>query len=106
MRIYLDPNQPRPEGLTDVFYPEDGVHDPSEYADTESEIDYQEDTYDDDDSELEEDEVGDELDVPGSFEIVSQTVKTGPDGSQVVDVVIEVEEVPGAVKYEVRLSRA
>lgn len=73
--------------------------------DPDADIDIQEDTLDDDDSQLDEDESSDELDVPGTFVIVSQTVRTAPDGSQVVDVVIDVEEVEGAAKYEVRITK-
>lgn len=76
-----------------------------EIPDPDADIDIQEDTLSDDDSQLDEDESSDELDVPGTFVIVSQTVRTGADGSQVVDVVIDVEEVDGAVKYEVRITK-
>ena len=45
------------------------------------------------------------LQAPNTMSIVSQTVKVAPDGRFVVDVVIEVEDVPGAANYEVRLSK-
>lgn len=76
-----------------------------ELPDPDADINIQFETLIDEDSELDEEEVGDELDVPGTFEIISQTVRTGPDGSQVVDIVIDVEEVEGAVKYEVRITK-
>lgn len=75
-------------------------------AEPDADIDIQEETLSDDDSQLDEDEVGDELDVPGSFTIISQTVRTAPDGNQVIDIVIDVEEVDGAVKYEIRIVPA
>lgn len=76
-----------------------------ELPDPDADINEQFETLIDEESELDEEEVGDELDVPGTFEIISQTVRTGPDGSQVVDIVIDVEEVEGAVKYEVRITK-
>lgn len=69
-----------------------------------AEINVQEDTLSDDDSEINEDESGDVLDPPGTFEIISQTVRTAPDGTQVVDVVIDVEEVEGATDYQVHVT--
>lgn len=77
----------------------------STVGDTDAEIDIQSETLDDDDSIIDEDEPADNLDVPGSFAIISQTIHTGADGTQVVDVVIDVEEVSGAISYDVRISK-
>lgn len=100
----FDPNLAIPIGLKNarVSRLPDVVDDIPE---PDAEIDIQEETLIDDDSDLNEDEIGDELDVPGTFEIISQTVRTDPNGNQVVDVVIDVEEVDGAVKYEVRMTK-
>lgn len=100
----FDPNLAIPEGLKNarVSTSPDRTN---EYPDPDANIDIQTETFDDEGSELDEDGVGFELDVPGTFEVVSQTVRTGPDGSQVVDVVIEIEDVNGAVNYEVRMSK-
>lgn len=76
-----------------------------EVGEPDADIDVQEDTLNDDDSQIDEDEIDDELGVPGTFSIISQTVRTAPDGTQVVDIVIDVEEVEGAVKYEVRITK-
>lgn len=70
-----------------------------------ADIDVQEDTLEDDESQLDDDETDDDLGVPGSYAIVSQTVRTAPDGSQVVDVVIDVEDIEGASKYDVRITK-
>jgi hypothetical protein len=43
-------------------------------------------------------------DPPDSVRLVSQNVKFGPDGTQLVDIVIEWDAVPNAVDYEVRYS--
>lgn len=101
----FDPNLDIPEGLVNAREATNSDA-TTDLAEPDADIDFQTDTLIDEDSELDEEYVGDELDVPGTFEIVSQTVRTGPDGSQVVDIVIDVEEVEGAVKYEVRVTKA
>lgn len=80
--------------------------DSEEIPDPDADIDIQDETLIDDDSQIDEDEIGNELGVPASLYIVSQTVHTAPDGRLVVDVVIEVEEVEDAVDYEVRITKA
>lgn len=52
----------------------------------------------------ESDELDDALGVPNNMTVISQTFRTAPDGRQVVDVVIEVDEIVDAVRYEVRTS--
>lgn len=42
---------------------------------------------------------------PTSFEVVGQIVRTQPDGSQVVDVTLEVPDMPGVKEYEVRVAK-
>lgn len=100
----FDPNLDIPIGLKnarEARLPDTTEDFPDPYAD----IDIQTETYEDEESELDEEFVGDELAVPSTFEIISQTLRTGPDGAQVVDVVVEVEDVPGAVKYEIRITK-
>jgi len=46
------------------------------------------------------------LDTPTEMVILGQTIRTAPGGNQVVDVVIEVDEVPGATDYELRVTKA
>lgn len=77
----------------------------SEAWDADTEIDIQSETYDDDDSQIDDEDPANILDTPSSFTIVSQEIKTGLDGRQVVDIVIEVEDVPGADSYNVRVSK-
>lgn len=100
----FDPNLDIPAGLKNAreSISPDTIE---EIPDPDADIDFQTETLIDEESELNEEEVGDELAVPGTFEIISQTVRTAPDGSQVVDIVIDVEEVEGAVKYEVRITK-
>lgn len=47
-----------------------------------------------------------ELSPPIFVTVVSQTLKTSANGQQTVDVLIEVEDVPGATDYDVRLTAA
>ena len=42
---------------------------------------------------------------PSWIKVISQTVRKGPTGIQVVDVVIEVEDVPGVDDYQVRVTK-
>lgn len=44
------------------------------------------------------------IDPPTEFSVDSQTVKLSGDGSQTVDVVINIGDVPGAVEYELRIA--
>ena len=100
----FDPNLPIPIGLKNARVAR--LPDVTEeLPDSDSDIDIQTETVNDDESQLDEDDNDEELQVPGTFEIVSQTVRTSPDGSQVIDVVIDVEDVDGAVKYEVRITK-
>lgn len=45
------------------------------------------------------------VETPEILGIVSQTIRTKDDGSQVVDVIVEVEDIPGVSKYEVRVAK-
>lgn len=100
----FDPNLDIPLGLKNARYvakPDVTDTNPEPDAD----IDIQTETLSDEDSDLNEDVEDGVLEVPGSFDIVSQTVRTGPDGSQVVDIVIDVEDVDGALNYEIRMTK-
>lgn len=46
------------------------------------------------------------LPTPQFIEIVSQTIRIAPDGSTLVDVVIDVEDIPGVTNYDVRVTKA
>lgn len=39
------------------------------------------------------------------FSILNQTVHISPDGTSVVDVVIDVDDVPGATDYDIRVTK-
>lgn len=41
---------------------------------------------------------------PEAFAIVSQTLRTAPGGQQVVDLIIDVTDVPGISEYEFRVT--
>lgn len=45
------------------------------------------------------------LQPPTTWKLISQTVRQGPDGKAVVDVVFEVNDVIGATNYEVRVTK-
>lgn len=48
----------------------------------------------------------DMLPTPQTITIISQTIRIAPDGSSLVDVVIEVEDIPGVTNYDVRVTKA
>ena len=45
------------------------------------------------------------LGVPSNFSVFSQTVKILPDGTAMVDVILDIPDVPGANNYEVRITK-
>lgn len=46
------------------------------------------------------------LTVPSYITVVEQVVRFNPDGTQVVDVTVEVEDVEGATNYDVKVAKA
>jgi transposase len=46
-----------------------------------------------------------DLNTPGSLEIVKQVIRTKKDGSQVVDVTVDVDKISRADKYEFRITK-
>lgn len=68
-----------------------------------SEEDFEDDDEDDgDDPNSPDDDI---LDTPEDFTVISQTLRRGPGGQQVVDIVIEAEEVVGAINYEIQVTK-
>jgi hypothetical protein len=53
----------------------------------------------------ENDSVSSFLSPPDYANVVSQTVRVTADGKFVVDVILDVEDVPGAVQYDVRITK-
>ncbi len=100
----FDPNIFLPEELKDAVMAEP-VSD-SEIIDQNAVIDIQFETLDDIDSSLDEESVNDDIEAPDEITIISQTTRTAPDGRQVVDVVIDVSDVEGAMNYDVRITKA
>jgi hypothetical protein len=97
----FDPNLDLPRELKNARY----IRKPDVDEDQLDEQDLEADTESDDNSQEDIGRNGDDiLDAPDSYEVISQTVRTGSDGRQLVDVVIEVEDVDGAINYEVRVT--
>lgn len=96
----FDPNLDIPVGLvnTQIVSNPDVVTTPN-LSDTDIQ-----DGEPDNDSDFEAEDTDTTLAAPQSYAVVSQVVRTGPDGTQVVDVVVDVEDVPGALEYEVRVT--
>ena len=102
----FDPNLELPIGLKNVnVTPTVQEGTVVESPENDVELDPQTESYEDEASDdSDEDIANDILEPPGSFEILSQTVRTAPDGRQVVDIVIEVEDMPGAADYDFRIT--
>jgi hypothetical protein len=120
--VNLDPRLFIPDGVIDIGVKSSGI-DPENPTDTPSatsaeaiegvEVD---DSGTTDDGEVHYDEPSnlpvesgdeeDKLPTPQYIEIVSQTIRIAPDGSSLVDVVINVEDIPGISNYDVRMTKA
>ena len=103
----LDQNFYIPEGITNWIYEEKIEDNP--LVDTtppsEGDVDTTEDlTVGVADVELPE-AITSPLQVPDTVTIVSQTIRMSPDGRQLVDVVIEILDVPEATVYDVRTTK-
>lgn len=99
--VVLDPNLFLPPGVTGMrleTLEERGRKSPGSSSggdDTSIDSEY---TYDNPDLDT-------SLRPPAWLKLISQTVRTGPTGIQVVDVVIEVEDVPGVTDYQPRVTK-
>lgn len=90
---------PIPEGAEDelsyIDEPDDFSADFETDEEVEQEVFYDDGHYED----------VDELETPESFSVISQTIRRAPGGQHVIDVVIETDDVPGAVKYEIQVAK-
>lgn len=97
----IDPNFYVPDGLKNTTtVPKDDTGDVDNAWDDDN-YDLQNDV----DDLIDDDIITDRLPAPTSIQVLSQTIRTSSDGTQVVDVEIEVEDVPGAFNYEIRLTK-
>jgi hypothetical protein len=100
--VVLDPNFFLPPGVTGMrleTLEERGRQSPgSIIAGSDGEVIDQE-------LEFENPDIDSSLRPPSWIKVISQTVRKGPTGIQVVDVVIEVEDVPGVDDYQVRITK-
>jgi hypothetical protein len=101
-KVILDPRFSIPDGAEDQF-----VHDDMESLNLEDQENVEsadlsflteyDDGYDDLDANA--------LDVPDGFTIVSQVIRRAPGGQQVVDIVVDIPDVSGAVNYDVQVVK-
>ena len=83
-KTIIDPLFAIPDGAEDEFvYAEDSLIDVDESTVILADLD-------------------DGLGIPENFKIISQTVKRTSNGTAVIDIIIEVEDVEGAVSYEMK----
>lgn len=93
-KIRLDPMFVIPAGAEDLF-----VY--TKAQDDVTQFDVEDITFDVDDSVTDADSTF--LGVPDNFSILSQTVRRSSGGQLVIDVVIEIDDVPGATDYDVQV---
>lgn len=106
--IEFDPNLSIPFGLKDAEYVERNEVTPTDIESASEDDDDAVDEFTENDEEFigTDDDTDDEaLEAPGFMQIVSQVIRTAPDGRQVVDVVLEVEDIEGTEKYDVRVTK-
>lgn len=99
--VEIDPNFGMPEGLSDVVETDPSASSSEETRD----IDLTVDAHGDDYFDTGEDEIPGDLTPPETIEILPQVVRTAPDGRQVIDVYIEVEESGNELNYEIRVTK-
>ena len=101
----FDPNFAIPIGLKNATSTESSNADENAASDdyndkTENTVDVVVEEFYDEDA-IAEDTYEDAPEAPDSITIISQTIRTAPDGTQVVDVVLEVDD-DGTTNYNVR----
>lgn len=99
-KTLVDPIFALPPGSEDEFVYTRNITDDDVFLDEEFN-DVSDITFDDGSDDLN----GVELEVPEDFTIVSQAIRYAPGGQQVVDVVIEVEDIEGAIEYEIQVVK-
>lgn len=104
--VVLDPNFFLPPGVVDARYINDedtaGLYDNNDPTGTDSDTT---EVVDDSTTDTPIVETPNTIQPPANITIVSQTVRAVADGRYVVDVVIDVEDVPGISTYETRLTK-
>lgn len=106
--IIIDPNFPLPPGVVDARYPNEEEVDQGTVNETTSDgdllvapnIEFVEPVEDQDVNDIS------VLYPPDNLAVVSQTVRMGDNGQQVVDVVLEIFDVGESIQVDVRMSKA
>jgi len=105
-KTVIDPKFDLPEGLDSFVYDTDKVAAESNTLNTELSdvISTSTNAVSIDESDID-DYAHDAPPVPQLFTIKSQTIHMSPDGKQLVDVEIEVEDIPGVIQIDVRVTK-
>lgn len=104
--VVIDPNFFLPPGVVDARYPNDEETDQAEVDEVTDAEDASEDIVYYEAPENDEDNDVTTLYPPDSVVVVSQTIRTGDNGQQVVDVILEVEDVSDSIQVDVRMAKA
>lgn len=108
-KVLVDPLFAIPEGAEDQFAPTRDEVDSVEIVDSEELVDLGLDesqaAQDFNFEESVDDNGGITLDIPDEFAVISQTLRRAPGGQQVIDIVIQTEDIEGAVNYEIQVTK-
>jgi hypothetical protein len=104
--VVIDPNFFLPPGVVDARYPNGTEVDQNEVDETTDVEDAPVEIVFDEPAETDEDNDVTTLYPPDSVIVVSQTIRTGDNGQQVVDVILEVEDVSDSIQVDVRMAKA
>lgn len=110
-KILIDPLFGIPEGAEDQFTLTKDEVDTEDFVDIDELVndvitpDYQDGSeifvYEDNSDDL----GGVVLEIPDDYSVISQTLRRAPGGQQVVDIVIETEDIDGALNYEIQVTK-
>lgn len=102
----IDPRFDIPEGLTEFVYPDASVPaDGSTLVGADSDVVNIFTGEPNADELLSDDYTHDAPAIPQQFAILSQIIHMSPDGRQLVDVEIEVEDIPGVIQIDFRVTK-
>lgn len=100
-KIRVSPGVFIPDGVDDLVYIRPDTDESYELTGEEENIDYEVTVQNDPESSV----VDSGPPIPETFNIISQVIRYNADGTQVVDVIAETEDLPGTDTIEVRVTK-
>lgn len=111
-KVLVDPLFKVPEGAEDQFtFSREGTDEEIGVSETDEGLEIEIYSYEEGETSLDYDDgyddqtTGATLETPEVFAVISQTLRRAPGGQQVVDIVVETEDINGAVNYEFQVTK-